>query len=95
MLIPTSQGLRRGQPHARARQSVSDGGVVLVLEVRRSTGPVLVRLFRFAGLFAVSPTIEALLMAAVWAPAVSGCDRDPKGRRDLPVRAWKFRPALA
>jgi hypothetical protein len=32
--------------------------VARVLEVQRSTGPALVRLFRFAGLFAVSPTIE-------------------------------------
>jgi len=62
---PTSRPApRQGAPKR------SDGGVVLMLEVQRSTGPVLVRLFRFAGLFAVSPTIEALLMAAVWAPAV-------------------------
>jgi hypothetical protein len=32
--------------------------LVLVLEVQRSTGLVLVRLFRLAGVFAVSPTIQ-------------------------------------
>jgi hypothetical protein len=32
--------------------------VVLVLEVRRSMGPVLVRPLRFAALFSLSPTIQ-------------------------------------
>jgi hypothetical protein len=40
--------------HHRGTARRSRKQIVLVLEAQRSTGPVLVRLFRFAGLFAVN-----------------------------------------
>jgi hypothetical protein len=41
-----------------AEEAALSLSIVLVLEVQGSMGPVLVRPFRFAGLFWLSPTIQ-------------------------------------
>jgi len=54
----TPKSFDRAYAEVRNQRFVLVFVVVRVLEVQRSTAPVLVRVFRFAGLFTVSPTIQ-------------------------------------